>query len=805
SGKLAVFKNWTSEVEQLCGALRKQHADYLHHTIAQFVEEFVAWFLRYKKKTSSLYFDDLLWLTREMLRTRRDVREYFKRRYRYLCIDETQDTDPLQTEIVFFLAEEEGTCAEEWRKVRLAPSKLFMVGDPKQSIYKFRRAEIAMYEETRDLIRKQRGKVVYLERNFRSAPPIIDFVNRHFEPAFGAYTEEHRQRLQPEYVPLTPGATHPTKLEKHVFGIITPDSGKASSHTEFVRQEGEKIISFLLHVTSENGPKIIDQRDGRLRPVRFSDIMILMKTMTYVDVYERMMERADIPHYQVGGKTFFQTEDIRGFVFALQAVDDPTDTVALFGALRSPVFGFSDTMLFEFVSSGRRLSISPAHEGETDTVSRALNLLQRLHYRREALRPSGVMKELFDASGLCHVVMTEPNGVQKSSRYFRLLELVYEMERDDTRSFRTVVDVLRQVMDADDPQLANVTLVKTAEDAVKITTIHKAKGLEAPVVILANGRTKPHTRATESFVLREEGKIVVPYGKWGGFYSKDPDVLQEFESDRERCEEERLRYVAATRARDMLVICVPSAVDGYNTFNGTFAPSLELNDLVERVSAGATLRASPAPVTTIDMVQTFREATSRRTTKLNDLAAITTNLTTPFVSVHDMLDVEQDLFKVKRVSRGKAYGNVLHRMMQKHVEDERADIRSLIDMWMESDGVAQRYRDNLLTSYETLRQNPRVIEARSSQEKFCEWEFYLRQGERILVGVIDLVYKDPAGEWVVIDYKTDDVSDVERKQKLDTLYGQQLRHYAESFESITGARVTRNVLLYADQAGETVI
>jgi ATP-dependent helicase/nuclease subunit A len=803
SKKLSSFEKWTEDLEKLCGSLRKQHEDHIHHHCARFIEEFVVWFSRHKKQNSSLYFDDLLWLTREMLRTHPEVREYFKRRYRYLCIDETQDTDPLQTEIVFFLAEEEGTCAEEWRKVRLAPSKLFMVGDPKQSIYKFRRAEIAMYEETRELIRRQGGKIVYLERNFRSAAPIIAFVNGHFSAAFESYKKERAQRLQPAYVALTPGATQSTKLEKHVFGVITPDTGRIGNTQDFIRLEGEKIISFLLHLTSSHGPKIADPRNGDLRPVQFSDVMILLKSTAFVDAYERMLEEADIPHYQVGGKTFFQTEDIRGCVFALKAVDDPTDTVSLFGALRSPLFGFSDSALFGFVSGGRRLNLFAAREEDGDQISRALVLLRKLHYRRDMLRPSGVMKEMFNVSGLCHVVMTEPNGVQKSSRYFRLLELVVELEQDHTRSFRAVVDALLQVMDTEDPQLANVTLVKSAENAVKISTIHKAKGLEAPVVILANGKTKPFTKPPDAFVLRDEGKIVCPYGKAGGFYSKDPETLEQFEMDRERCEDERLRYVAATRARDILVLCVPSAEEGYNTFNGSFAPSLMLNELVATVSTGSPRRVRSAHAQTVDLLQTFRNASARRAAKLKDLSEHLGQMKEIFVGVHDMMEIDQALFRTKRVSRGKAFGNVLHRMMQVHVENEHTEVSSLIDAWMEDEGVPGRHRKDLLEGFDRLQQNPRVIEARSAPEKFCEWEFYLRQGEHILVGVIDLVYRTPGGQWLIVDYKTDDVSEIGRKKKLDTLYGEQLKHYAQAFEQITGTRVTEAVLLYADQTEET--
>jgi ATP-dependent helicase/nuclease subunit A len=799
--KLYLHGKAAAELSDICEDIHLRHANHLHHHCALFVGKFVEWFERYKRTTSSLYFDDLLFMTREMLRTNREVREYFKRRYRYLFIDETQDTDPLQTEIVFFLSEKDDQFATCWAEVQLAPSKLFVVGDPKQSIFKFRRADITMYEEAKDIVRRQGGEVLYLERNFRSAPAIIEFVNRHFEDSFNEFRMEQDLKIHPMYVPLTVGVDRYSKLPSHVYAVTSPDRGNVGRR-DLLALEGEKVISFIRHITAPGSPKIYDPAEQQHRPVRLSDIMILMRIMTDVGVYEQMLEDADIPHYQVGGKTFFITEDIRGLVFALQAIDDPTNTMALFGALKSPVFGFSDQALFEFVSTGRRLSVFAVKDDtQTDAVSVVLRLLRSLHYRRERLLPSGVLKEVFNASGLCHAVMTEANGPQKSARYFRLLELVYEIEADRPLSFRSVVDRLLQVMDLDDPQLANVTLERSVQNAVKITTIHKAKGLEAPVVILANSGYKSRKPDPDSVVLRDEGKIVIPYSKVGGFYSKDRAALLKFEAARERCEEERLRYVAATRARDMLVICVPSAEQGQETFNGYLAPSLMLNPLVQPVKVQELPEQTPLPGRSVDLQQVFDNAKAEQKKGVEELGNAVSTLASPFVSVHEVMEVDESVFKMKRISRGKAYGNVLHRIMQHYVSVEAFDVEAILDEWMEQEGLPRRYRNDLLSSFNSLQQHPRVVEARSSAERYCEWEFFVNRDGRIINGVIDLVYRNPNGEWVIVDYKTDDVTDPERKTKLDELYGRQLAEYAHAFEGIIGVEVSRTELVYTEVSG----
>jgi ATP-dependent helicase/nuclease subunit A len=799
SRRLDLFEQHTAACKQLCSRIQKDHADFLHLHIARFVAEFVRWFDRYKRNRSLLYFDDLLYITREMLRTSREVRDYFKQRYRYLFIDEAQDTDPLQTEIVFFLSEEDDGFAPRWSEVKLKPGKLFMVGDPKQSVYRFRRADIAMYEDAKDRVAAQNGKVVNLQRNFRSSPSIITFVNRHFENSFADQETQPQRKLQPRYTPLIAGAPNPSKLDKHIFAIVSPDTGRVQPGAEYFRLEGSKIVSFIKAITDGGGPRITDPRSGRKRAVQLNDIMILLRNMTDVAVYEQTLEQSDIPHYLVGGKTFFVTEDIRGLVFALRAVDDPTDTVALFGALKSPVFGFSDQDLFDYVAQGRRLSIFAGKDGQDNLVSAALCALEDLYSVREKLRPSGVLKEVFNISGLCHVVMPEPNGAQKAARYFRLLELVHEIEANRLLSFRSVVDSLEQVMNLDDPQLANVTIVRAAENAVKITTIHKAKGLEAPVVILANGKTRSRDPDADAYVLRDQGTIVIPYGKVGGFYSKDKDALRALEAERDRCEEERLRYVAATRARDMLVICVPSPEEGQNTFNGFFAPSLILNPLVENVRARELQTGARPRGRSIDLQQVFDGTRARQNERLERFRQVVSALESPFVSVHDMMKVDKGIFTTQHISRGKAYGNVVHRIMQHYVSSKAVDVSSMLDEWMEAEGVPRRYRDDLVRTFEALEQEPHVSEARSSTEKYCEWEFFLRREARILTGVIDLVYRNSGGHWTIVDYKTDDVSDPARKVVLDDLYGRQLQEYSRAFTGVTGQVVTGTVLLYTEE------
>ena len=815
---LNILDNWTKkqsdvaritgQMEALIAPVRKQYYDDLHSRIAGFIEAFHEFFGSYKKATSSLEFVDLLFVARTLLKENYEVREFFKSRFRYFMVDEAQDIDPLQTEIVFFLSEAKGGRGEDWRGVNLEPGKLFMVGDPKQSIYRFRRADIAMYEQAKDLIRVQGGRILTLDRNFRSAGAIIDFVNAHFSTSFGRFKTEISEHLQPEYTSIAVASLRDNPIVDRLFLIAAPDNGVSFTKANALPIELAKLVSLIKKFTSPGGPQIKGEVNGALRSVAFRDIMVLMKTFTNVAEYTRAFEEAGIPYNEIGGKTFFDTEDLRGLILALKAIDDPTDTISLFGALKSPVFGISDRDMFEWVSTGHSLNLYSREEGDERQLPRALALFRSLHYRREELQPSGVLRALFDATGVCHIAFGQPNGVQKASKLFRLLEMIHEIESVRSRSFRGVVGELEKVMESSDPRVASISITPAAADAVRITSIHKAKGLEAPVVFLADCtiRDRDLSRAQstpEAYFRREGHEIVIPYGK-GGFYSLDPDSLIADEQKREDCESERLRYVATTRAQDILVVCVPGDDAKQVTFNGQLSTSLRANRKVSLVETSAARKPSGMGkmkegrrvAARTKPVSQFREAKDDRDKRFFNIQDHLRKLSPVFQSVHEAMEIDTALFKEPRRIKGTGFGRVVHRAMQHSVLEERFDASALLDQWMEEEGVSVNYRSELRATIEALRNQQVIVDARSSPERYCEWEYFFTREGIIQNGVIDLVYKTPAGGWVIVDYKTDDVSDPERKSKLDLLYASQLRFYASAFEEITGNMVVDMKVLY---------
>ena len=799
-GKLDYFREPSIELGKLREALARRRLDYLHFEIAAFVTAFEHFFAKYKKDNSALDFSDLLFLTRETLKNNSEVREYFKGRFKYIFVDETQDFDPLQMEILFFLAEQSGGFASDWRKATLVPSKLFMVGDPKQSIYRFRRADITIYAEAKEAVKRLGGEILNLDTNFRSSKAIIDFVNAHFVESFEGLRRGIDLTLHPEYAKLSAFSPRKNHLATNIFFLEAPDPSGGSSKPDQLASEIQKISSFIREITEERGPRLTDTESGNERAVQYSDIMVLLKTFTGVGEYSRAFEAAGIPHYEVGGRTFFESEEIRALSFALKAIDDPTDTISLFGALKYPAFGFDDKMLYDFISSGYRLSIWSDGNPSEGPLPVALRLFRELHTSREILRPSGVLKSLFDATGACHLGLQDPNGLQKSSKYFRLLELLHEIESNRSLSFRAVVASLAEVMDTDDPKLANLSISNSGSNAVKISTIQRAKGLEAPVVILAGSQISDFkVKSPSTLDLRTEGKILIPYNDIGGYYAKSPEILLESEQLKENCEAERLRYVAATRARDILAICIPSTEVKQDTFTGKFASSLRKSKDAAAFVGKAARITNPTAGESIKVGRDFVNGKALRDARISDLKRSITLLSTPFQSVHKAMQINPSLFgSESRKSRGTSYGLVLHRIMQNYILNESFDIDAMLDTWMEEENVGRTLRPDLVKAFEGVKDNAYVKAAKASQERYCEWEYFLNNDDHIVNGVIDLAFRATSGNWVIVDYKTDDVSDPRRKSELDSMYNKQLAFYKAAFETIGHTLVEETVLLYTE-------
>ncbi len=530
-----------SEAEETLAALG-------HNALVDLVEEFkglVELYEEAKRDRGVLDFDDLLIRARDLLKDDVEAREYFKRKFRYVLIDEFQDTDPLQAEVAFFLAEKAGASADSWQDVEVEGGKLFIVGDPKQSIYRFRGADIEVYERSKKALEGS-GEVLKISVNFRSRPGIIEPVNLAFRDAMRAPEEG---LYQPDYVPLEGYRTDSGPgLVLLTAGAHVPEDCAAEVKRTF---EASALAWSIRESVERSLWNVYDKESGGLRPVRYGDVAVLFWATTGLEIYEEALRSWEIPYRVAGGKAFYSRAEIQSLVAVLSAVEDPHDGVALVGALRSPFFGLSDEEIFlHWTKTG---SLDYTQIDGDGPARKAFEVLRALREGRNRERLGAFLSRLFEVTGVLPVFYMRPHGEQRVANLLKISTMASRLEQSGPITFKRFVRWVadqgeRGVVEGESP------IREAGDDFASVLTIHKAKGLEFPVVFLpglwAGGRKDTGClladRAGREIQLCLSKGLGLNTAGWDAASGREGVVL-----DAERV---RLLYVAMTRARDRLVI-----------------------------------------------------------------------------------------------------------------------------------------------------------------------------------------------------------------------------------------------------------
>jgi ATP-dependent helicase/nuclease subunit A len=562
---LETFRNET------VGPVLEVWREYRHDKALAFLKPALRSYDERRRVASKLNFGDQLLLTASLLRDNPEVRRHFQGRIGRLLVDEFQDTDPVQAEILFYLT---GTDAEEtdWTRLRPAPGSLFLVGDPKQSIYRFRRADIDTYNLVKKVIAAAGGEVLELTANFRSQPGIADHINKVFGPSDGpeALFPAAATGVQARYAPLLTRRPGAGGAAGNVFKIVLPKVPR-NSEKPIAGLDAEAISGFIDRAI-RGGLQVLEKSRGgreRSRAARPGDFLILFRYKKNMDIYARSLEERGLPYEISGSDAFSENPEIAGIVALLQALKDPAHAVFTVAALRGIFFGVSDQALLDhraaggsFDFAGKTAATFPAAE----PIRRALVSLREWWGWTRSLPPSVALEKILEAAGLlCYLVSSE-RGSSRAGNVLKLVEIVRGLESEGTTSFAEVVDFL-----ADGDRLETVeemSLTPGRRDAVRLMNLHKAKGLEAPVVFLANPAGMKDREPDKHIVRLDPGGRPGRAGPRGYFQFKrrsgySVKLLTQPAGWREvvdraalyrDAEEHRLMYVAATRARDMLVI-----------------------------------------------------------------------------------------------------------------------------------------------------------------------------------------------------------------------------------------------------------
>ena len=741
-----------------------------------------------RRSAGTLYFHDLLVLADELLRRSPRARAAARGRFRRLYVDEFQDTDPLQLEIVLQLGTAEGATAPE-------AGRLFFVGDPQQSIYRFRGADATAYLRARAALGV--GEPTRLFTNFRSVPAVLEWVNAVFARLLAGGAG---------YTPLVP--------------VRTPFAGRPSvtvlggpldeQLTQAERREVEsaEVAATIAAAVDEGWPV---REEERARPACYGDIAVLVPRRTGLFTLESALQSLDIPYVVSSSTLVYNSAEVQALRAALGALAPGADERAVFAALRTPLFGCDDGELVAHRQAGGSFSLAAGPGQPAGPVTEGIAVLTRLHDDAYRLGVVGLLGELLRER---RVLALHAGSARPSEALRRVEFLVDRAGAFEAAGGATLAEFLAFLDLEGQSGVRNVELptADAAEDAVRILTVHGAKGLEFPIVVLAELGGAPSGAAWGPRLLAGEGRLEARLR--GGVETAGFAALAERADGEELAERLRVAYVAATRARDHLVVALhhrPAKSEAARSLAERIADLDALPPVARRAPAPGARRAGappapalpPAPLgaAELDRWRQQRADLARRLSLAPGVSA--TGLAPPLVHRHGAAtQMDPEAGDWRRPRAGTAVGRAVHRLLQESGPSPGFPLTPLADALSLEEGCPAE-----ATTVERLARaalaSPVVRRAAASARHWRELPLTMRVAGGTLEAVVDLCFEGPEG-LVIVDYKTDSLSSLTELSELAEHYRPQVGGYALALEALGAGPVSEAVLLFLSVAGGVV-
>jgi ATP-dependent helicase/nuclease subunit A len=808
-----------------------------------------------KRDLGWLDFNDLLVKAHALLVDPRHsaVQQQLVSQVRMLLVDESQDTDPVQVEIIKAL------CGDE-----IASGKLFFVGDYKQSIYRFRGADPTIFSQLQQDTPKA-GRLS-LTTNFRSQPAILDFVNALFceslsnqaQPAAGAaLSYEHLTPARPQVVP--------TPSTEFLWAILEDASRNDSGARDEARKKEAELIARRIHSLLDSDEQIVAKKtdDGKwiARRAEKSDIAILFRSLSDVRFYEEALRRNGIDYYLVGGHAFYAQQEIYDVLNLLRSLVSPADEISLIGALRSPFFSLTDETLFWLSQHPHGLAgglfadnlpkeLAPEAR---QRVQAAASVLRQLRARKDRLPIATLLNEAFRLTGYDAALLAEFLGDRKLANLQKLIDQARSFDQSGTLSLSDFIVQLSEFV-VHQPREPLAATHPEGADVVRLMTIHQSKGLEFPIVFVPDICRSAFSDEFGAAWNDAIGPLVrVPTAPGAAKFITGLDLHNALVNAAEREERIRLLYVAATRAADFLVISA-----------GTFEDELEkpsapwISLLAERfdLKTGECtamlpedwVRPAVRVVTDVPkgkktgddrgdsrLEESLREAlqlakTGRVANRFDELAAPkqvdrSSQIRFSISRLSGLLMPEPqsgDELRDTVESKGESllpesaaeFGTLVHKVLSRIRFDTVADVAAVVQRTADAMGShAEQHVASTTQLIETFLETGRAKDIAAAIAVHRELEFVLRwppaddsqsreySNDRLhLHGFIDCLYQDKSGNWRLLDFKTNRISAAEIASAA-AQYELQLGVYALAVEGILGkspAELTL-CLLYAKE------
>ena len=709
--------------------------EYRHHKILEIIEPAGAAAEHDRLQAAILNYEDLLNLAARLLREHPPVRQALGRHYRHLLVDEFQDTDPLQVEIMFLLtgAEQDET---DWRRISPKPGNLFVVGDPKQSIYRFRRADIAIYQEVGRHIQETGGAIVPLTANFRSVPEVTEPITDAFRSLLPNASNQQQAAFAPLHAVRDAGGDDASGIR-----VIDLASGLVD---EIAQEDADNIAAYIAWALKRN--LTIHDRQGD-RPARPEDFLILLPTRTRIEFYESALQAAGLPVSTARASQFGLSSFVQPLILLLSAIADPEDPVPLLGCLRGPLLALSDQDLYRWRRAGGRIALyGPDSDGP---VGAELERLRRYRSWSRTQEPVVAIVRIVEDLGLRPWAAGGPDGTRELEAIEDLMDLVRHADGPEATSFAGVVQML-----------AHSLAVRGEADAagsgnsVRLMNLHQAKGLEAPVVFLANPARRPNFEPERHIDRGQNPRGYFTFRGvsrgWGSgrLLGTPPGWEQAKQIEQQFADAEKLRllYVAATRAMQLLVLSRAE-----KSGLGWWGP---LEDLARDALP---LEIPPAVAAADQLLEDGLEDV------LSEVASEESLLHAAALPSYRVATVTSQLgpppAHLSTPGRGPAWGTAVHRLLALTAGGlPKASWPEACRQALTDEGLPYPTED-LLSLLEQFWSLPLGARIRAARKVLCEVPFAARaDGENVepsvLHGTVDLLFLEEGG-WVLMDYKTD--------------------------------------------------
>jgi ATP-dependent helicase/nuclease subunit A len=795
---------WEDFVRNTAQPLSKIWLERRYAAVIRALRPAVATYDRLRTEAGSLNFQDLLMRAAALLRDKPAIRRYFRGRFTHVLVDEFQDTDPIQAEVMLLLTADNAD-EGDWRRCRPVPGALFVVGDPKQSIYRFRRADITIYSQVKEVVLAAGGAVVPLTANFRTTGDLVGWVNKVFDQVFPALATI----WSPAACPMLVGRIGGTEGQfQGIHMLRVPDT---HGNKEQVLEYESDIVARTIRNALDSGVTLPrtqkELAEGVPAAAKPGDFLIVTASKGQLARYSRKLGELGIPHQVTGGSALGQVSELGLLARCLAAVAEPENPVAMVAVLRGELFGASDAALYAFRKAGGRFDYLTGipqgmNANDAAVIRDAFSRMKRYGLLLKRLPPIAAFERIAADLGLPMRAAASVGGNVHAGS----LAKAFEMLRAAQTELHSTVDLVEHLNRLIDENCEFDGLPARPHDApvVRLMNLHKAKGLEAPVVFLCDP-TGAFDHGVNLHIDRSGDRVrayMTVYATGSANQKtvlacpRDSDRLFAAERQFQTSEGHRLLYVAATRAGAALVIVQRGKGNNQNPW-AFFKPFLQGCSELPDPGPQAHPTGNEVLVTGTDM-----------TTAIADMASRFDQSATPSYAMAAAkelsLAASRIHFHAATGEHGTEWGTVIHLLLETALVRPSTDLHKLARSALIEEGLDSGEVDNAVEMVERVLRSDILRRARAASRHLVEVPFQrlfpasatrVKGGlPTIIRGVIDLAFLELSG-WVIVDYKTDRIAASQLAAAVEH-YRAQVETYAESWAEMLGQPVHEHGLYF---------